>query len=153
MTRRHLLTLAAAVLAAPALPRRLAGQDVSPLDFSTLARRRAMEAARRLGAEGWRIRDHLLAHPVKPARPLLCPVHLIGGVQYLFLAAVRPLECRLRLRLLDEDGLPLAPLLPEGETRLSAVWHEPEATARAQLELTVPRDAAPGEVAALYVYR
>lgn len=153
MTRRRLLTLASALLASPQVIRRAPAQELSPLDFSTLARRRAVEAARRLAAEGWKVRDQILTLSLSPGRLRLCPLVLIGGVQYVFLAAARPLECRLRLRLLDEEGLPLAALLPDQETRLAAVWHEATTTQRAQLELTLPHDASAGEVAALYLYR
>lgn len=153
MTRRHLFSLASAVLAARAFSPAASAQEMTPLDFSTLAQRRALEAARRLAAEGWKIRDQMLQHHLEPRQILSCPVHLIGGVKYLFLATVRPVECRLQARLADENGAALATALPDQGSRIFAISHEPAATTRALLELTVPWDASAGDLAALYVYR
>jgi|GEM_PF-2548106 len=153
MTRRHVLALAAIALAPAVLKRRAAAQEVTPVDFVTLARRRALEATRRLASDGWKVRDHLLAHHLEPRATHLVPVHLIGGVDYLFVATIRPVEGRLQVRLLDEEGSLLAGALPENETKLQAVWHTNPATQRALLEFSVPWDAAAGDLAALYVYR
>lgn len=153
MTRRHLLFLASAVLAARGFPAASRAQEMTPLDFSTLAQRRAWEAARRLSAEGWKIRDQLLQRHLEPRQTISCPVHLIGGVKYLFLATVRPVECRLEARLVSETGAPLGTALPDQGSRIFAISHEPAATARALLEVTVPWDASAGDLAALYVYR
>jgi hypothetical protein len=43
--------------------------------------------------------------------------------------------------------------LPDQETKLQAVWHTNPSTRRALVELSVPWDAAAGDLAALYVYR
>lgn len=153
MTRRDVLTLAAATLVPATLPSPARAQDLTPVDFATLARRRAFEAARRLASDGWKIRDHFLAHHLQPRQSLLCPVHLIGGLDYLFIATIRPVEGRLRLRLLDDDGAPLADPLPDLQTKLQAVWHHCPDTRRALLEFSVPWDAAAGDLAATYVYR
>jgi hypothetical protein len=118
-----------------------------------LARRRALEAARRLTADGWKVRDQVLQHHLEPRATHLCPVHLIGGLDYLFVATIRPVEGRLQMRLLDEEGAPLAIALPDQETKLQAVWHTNPSTRRALVELSVPWDAAAGDLAALYVYR
>jgi hypothetical protein len=153
MTRRDLLTLAAATLVPGAWPRYAGAQEVTPVDFAALARRRALEAARRLTSEGWKVRDHLLAHHLEPRGTHLCPVHLIGGIEYVFVATIRPVEGRLQMRLLDEDGTPIADSLPDQQTKLQAVWHVTPATRRALLEFNVPWDAAAGDLAAMYVYR
>ncbi len=153
MTRRDVLTLAAATLVPAVLPLRTAAQEVTPVDFAMLARRRALEATRRLASEGWKVRDDLLALHLEPRATHVCPVHLIGGVEYVFVATIRPVEGRLKIRLLNEDGLPLALPLPEQQTKIQAVWHSCPATRRALLEFAVPWDAAAGDIAALYVYR
>lgn len=153
MTRRDVLTLAAATLVPAVLPRPVAAQEVNPVDFSTLARRRALEATRRLASEGWKVRDQLLALQLEPRATHLCPVHLIGGVEYVFVGTIRPVEGRLQMRLLDEDGTVIAEALPEQQTKLQAVWHTAPATRRALLEFGVPWDAAAGDIASLYVYR
>jgi len=153
MTRREVLTLAAATLAPAVWTRHAPAQDLTPVDFATLARRRALEATRRLASEGWKVREQLLGLHAEPRDSHLCPVHLIGGVEYVFVATIRPVEGRLRLRLLDEDGVPLATALPEQLTKLQAVWHAAGSTRRALLEMSVPWDAAAGDLAALYVYR
>lgn len=153
MTRRHVLTLAAAVLAPATLPPPARAQEVTPVDFAMLARRRALEAARRLTADGWKVRDQVLHHHLEPRATHLCPVFLIGGLEYLFVATIRPVEGRLQMRLLDEEGAPLATALPDQETKLQAVWHTNPSTRRALVELSVPWDAAAGDLAALYVYR
>lgn len=153
MTRRDVLTLAAATLVPAVLPRPAAAQEVTPVDFSTLARRRALEATRRLASDGWKVRDQLLALQLEPRATHLCPVHLIGGVEYVFVGTIRPVEGRLQMRLLDEDGAVIAEALPEQLTKLQAVWHTASATRRALLEFSVPWDAAAGDLASLYVYR
>ena len=153
MTRRDVLTLAAATLVPAVLPLPAAAQELTPVDFATLARRRAFEAARRLASDGWKIRDHLLAHHLEPRESHLTPVHLIGGLDYLFIGTIRPVEGRLQMRLLDEDGTPLAAALPDQQTKLQAIWHTNPVTRRALLEFTVPWDAAAGDLAAVYVYR
>jgi hypothetical protein len=153
MTRRDVLTLAAATLVPAVLPWPAAAQEVTPVDFATLARRRAFEAARRLASDGWKIRDHILTQHLEPRETHLCPVHLIGGLEYLFIGTIRPVEGRLQMRLLDEEGTPLAVSLPDQQTKLQAIWHTNPATRRALLELNVPWDAAAGDLAAVYVYR
>jgi hypothetical protein len=153
MTRRDVLTLAAAALAPTLRPGRIAAQEVTPVDFAMLARRRALEATRRLASEGWKVREQPLGLHLEPRATHACPVHLIGGIEYLFVATIRPMEGRLRLRLLDEDGGLLASALPEHQIKLQAVWHSCPATSRALLEFSVPWDAAAGDLAALYVYR
>ena len=153
MTRREVLTLAAAALTPAVLTPRTAAQEVTPVDFASLARRRALEAARRLASEGWKVREQWLALHAEPRDTHLCPVHLIGGVEYVFVATIRPVEGRLQMRLLAEDGIPLATALPEHLTKLQAVWHAAPSTRRAFLEMSVPWDAAAGDLAALYVYR
>jgi hypothetical protein len=153
MTRRDVLTLAAAALG-PAVLRLPAGaQEMKPVDFITLARRRALEATRRLASDGWKVRDQLLTLHLEPRGTHVCPVHLIGGVEYVFVGTIRPVEGRLQMRLTDEDGTPVAEALPEQQTKLQAVWHACSATQRALLEFNVPWDAAAGDLAALYVYR
>jgi len=153
MTRRDVLALAAATLVPAVLPVPATAQDLTPVDFATLARRRALEAARRLASDGWKIRDHFLTQHLEPRQFRLCPVHLTGGLDYLFLATIRPVEGRLRMRLLDDDGAPLAEALPDHDTKLQAVWHHAPTTRRALLEFFVPWDAAAGDLAATYVYR
>lgn len=153
MTRREVLTLAAAALTPTVLTRRASSQELTPVDFATLARRRALEATRRLASEGWKVRDHLLGLHAEPRDSHLCPVHLIGGIEYVFVATIRPVEGRLKLRLLDEEGVPLATALPENLTKLQAVWFAAGSTRRALLEMSVPWDAAAGDLAALYVFR
>lgn len=152
ITRREVLCLAAAL--APALLSRSGhGQEMTPLDFAALARRRTLEASRRLASEGWKVRDHLLTLLLEPRATHVSPVHLIGGIEYVFIAAIRPVEGRLQMRLLDEDGGLIAAGLPDQQTKLQAVWHCSPSTRRALLELSVPWDAAAGDIAAMYVYR
>ena len=153
MTRRRLLTLAGTLLAVPPALPGLRAQEVMPLDFVMLARRRATEAARRLAADGWRVRDQVFTQRLVGGQMVRAPVHLVRGVQYLFITTARPIECRFHVRLLAATGWPLAELIPEEDSRLAAVWHEPSTTARCLLEFTVPDDAPPGDAAALYVYR
>ena len=153
MTRRHVLTLAGALLATPSAVSRLGAQEVVPLDFVMLARRRATEAARRLAADGWKVRDQVLIQRLVGGKVLKIPVHLLRGVQYLFITTARPVECRFHLRLLAATGWPVAELIPEEDSRLAAIWHEPTVTARCLLELSVPDEAPLGDAALLYVYR
>jgi len=153
MTRRQVIALAATALAPSVLPHPARSQEVTPVDFAMLARRRAFEAARRLATDGWKVRDQPLVQHLEPRASHTCPVHLIGGVEYVFLATVRPVEGRLQMRLLNEEGTPLAPPLPENETKLQAVWLTSPITQRALLEFSVPWDAAAGDFAALYLYR
>jgi hypothetical protein len=153
MTRRRLLSLAGTVLAARPALTPAAAQEVVPVDFAMLARRRATEAARRLAAEGWRIRDKVFLQRLVSGQLLRTPVHLLRGVQYLFVATARPIECRFSLQLIASTGWPLAESLPDNESGLAALWHEPTGSARCLLELTVPNEAAAGDLAALYVYR
>ncbi|MFN0128402.1 MAG: hypothetical protein ACKV19_17145 [Verrucomicrobiales bacterium] len=153
MTRRDVLTLAAGSLVPAVLRIHTHAQELTPVDFAMLARRRALEATRRLASEGWKVRDALLSLHLEPRAIHLSPIHLIGGVEYVFVGTIRPMEGRLQMRLLDEDGLPLATALPDQHTKMQAIWHNNAATRRALLELSVPWDAAAGDLAALYVYR
>jgi len=153
MTRRNVLTLAAAALMPSIHSPRIHAQDVTPVDFAMLARRRALEATRRLASDGWKVRDHVLSLHLEPRATHVCPIHLIGGLDYLFIGTIRPVEGRLLMRLIDEDGLVIATALPDHQTKIQAVWHTTPRTRRALLEFTVPWDAAAGDLASLYVYR
>jgi hypothetical protein len=153
MTRRQILGLAGGLLVVPRAVPTLEAQEVVPLDFVMLARRRVAEAVRRLAADGWRVRDQVFTQRLLSGQVLRTPVHLLRGVQYLFVTAARPVECRFHVRLLAATGQPVAALIPEDNSRVAAVWHEPATTARCLLELSVPSDAPAGDAAALYVYR
>ncbi len=151
MTRRRLLTCAATLWTARFLPSdAVAAEDE---ESRLIASRRTIEASRRLAADGWRVRDGLFTTGLTADQPVYVPVHLIGGVQYLFTAACRPTEQAFTMDLLDSEGRLLADGLAVDDVRGSAVLHAPERSQRCHLRLGLRSGALPAQAAVLYVYR
>jgi hypothetical protein len=152
MTRRKLLTLAGLAAAAGRLAHGQAVSGVDPVGLRLLSRRRALEAARRLCAEGWRMRDGIWTGTVGPARHLI-PVHLIAGNTYVFVFGVRPTNPQQALSLLDAEGKLVAEKSSASDPGLAAVLYEVPVSGRHHVFLHAPSDAPPCEVAAVYLYR
>jgi len=152
MTRRQLLSVAGALCAS-----RLAAWATPPGTLMTesqlLARRRAFEAARRMAAAGWKIRDGLLHATLGAGAEKAVGVHLLAGVQYLFLVAWRPFGAEMGFQLLDDEGQQVAASFAGEESRLLGILHTPTASQRGFLHCQLPTLSPTGDAALLYVYR
>jgi hypothetical protein len=84
-----------------------------------LARRRVLEAARRLGADGWHERSQEWRGVVDPAKPPLLEFWLAPKTDYLLIFAARPHPTRHRLEIYDRAGQPLrgTTFIAEGGTQ------------------------------------
>lgn len=149
LRRRFLLAAAAGLLGWSG---RAAAQG-DATDLRQLARRRALEAARRLDADGWKVRDGLWNQRLTPGEPRLVPVHLIAANSYLFVAALRPVQPGLAFSLLDSGGRLLAEKSRASDAGLAALLFEPAASGRHYLMLETPAGAEVSEASTAYLYR
>ncbi|MGI8605014.1 MAG: hypothetical protein ACR2OZ_18745 [Verrucomicrobiales bacterium] len=151
MNRREMLRLAAAAAAACGLPGRQA-QALEGPELRLLSRRRAVEAARRLCADGWRMRDGIWTGTLGASRHAI-PVHLMAGNTYLFVLAIRPINSQHVFSLLDSFGKLVAEKSVVSDAGLAAVLCEAPASGRHHLFADAPSGSASSEVAAVYLYR
>jgi hypothetical protein len=153
MTRRKLLGLASAALTACGLDRGARGQMPDPFELRLRSRRRALEAARRLGADGWRVRDGVWAGRLGEGKRHAVPIHLIGGNSYLFVLAIRPINPNQVFSLLDGQGRLVAEKSVASDPGLAAVLYDPASSGLYHLFVDSQINTVLTEVAAAYLYR
>jgi hypothetical protein len=153
MTRRDILRLAAAGLAASNVPVPARAQRASAGDIRLLARRRAIEARRRLAADGWRARDGVWSGQLNATQRHAIPVHLIAGNTYLFVMALRPVNALQVFSLLDAEGRLVSEKSAVSDPGLSALLVEPASSGRYHIFSEVPTDSPTTEAALVYLYR
>jgi hypothetical protein len=153
MTRREIVSIALAALVAAKLPPALRAQRPGPGDTRSLSRRRALEARRRLAADGWRARDGVWNGQLNGTQRHAIPVHLVAGNTYLFVMALRPVNALQTFSLLDADGRLVGEKSAASDPGLSALLIEPPACGRYHIFSEVPEGSPTTEAALVYLYR
>jgi hypothetical protein len=153
MTRREILRLAVTSLAAAGAPVPARAQRAAVGDTRLLSRRRAIEARRRLAADGWRARDGVWSGQLNATQRHAIPVHLIAGNTYLFVMALRPVNALQVFSLLDSEGRLAGEKSAASDPGLSALLVEPATCGRYHIFTEVPADSPTIEAALVYLYR
>jgi hypothetical protein len=153
MTRREIIRLALTGLAAANLPGLALAQRGSAGDTRLLSRRRALEARRRLAADGWRARDGVWIGQLNGTQRHAVPVHLIAGNTYLFVMALRPVNALQVFSVLDGEGRLVSEKSPASDPGLSALLFESPSSGRFHIFTEVPPESPTTEAALVYLYR